>query len=103
MLVVSYGGRQLHHSAAFRPNFAPRSLQAHAVDECVFSARSCRKSGVMTLPIKRFGLLRRKVRSTLVATRPGSAHILGRMPYNFYTADVFTDHLHGGNPLAVLP
>src|SRR5437763_6230559 len=25
------------------------------------------------------------------------------MPYDFYTADVFTDHLHGGNPLAVLP
>jgi len=25
------------------------------------------------------------------------------MPYDFYTADVFTDRLHGGNPLAVLP
>ena len=25
------------------------------------------------------------------------------MPYNFHTADVFTDHLHGGNPLAVVP
>jgi predicted PhzF superfamily epimerase YddE/YHI9 len=23
--------------------------------------------------------------------------------YSFYTADVFTDHLFGGNPLAVLP
>jgi trans-2,3-dihydro-3-hydroxyanthranilate isomerase len=25
------------------------------------------------------------------------------MPYAFHTADVFTDSLHGGNPLAVLP
>src|SRR5947209_20250129 len=25
------------------------------------------------------------------------------MPYDFHTADVFTDHLHGGNPLAVIP
>ena len=25
------------------------------------------------------------------------------MPYDFHTADVFTDHLHGGNPLAVVP
>jgi trans-2,3-dihydro-3-hydroxyanthranilate isomerase len=25
------------------------------------------------------------------------------MPYAFHTADVFTDHLHGGNPLAVVP
>lgn len=25
------------------------------------------------------------------------------MSYDFYTADVFTDHLHGGNPLAVVP
>jgi trans-2,3-dihydro-3-hydroxyanthranilate isomerase len=25
------------------------------------------------------------------------------MPYDFYTADVFTDRLHGGNPLAVVP
>src|SRR5258708_12933927 len=25
------------------------------------------------------------------------------MPYAFHTADVFTDHLHGGNPLAVIP
>src|SRR6476469_4991379 len=25
------------------------------------------------------------------------------MPYQFHTADVFTDHLHGGNPLAVIP
>lgn len=25
------------------------------------------------------------------------------MSYEFYTADVFTDRLHGGNPLAVLP
>ena len=25
------------------------------------------------------------------------------MPYSFHTADVFTDHLHGGNPLAVVP
>ncbi|MFL5568798.1 MAG: PhzF family phenazine biosynthesis protein, partial [Gemmatimonadaceae bacterium] len=25
------------------------------------------------------------------------------MPYPFHTADVFTDHLHGGNPLAVVP
>ena len=25
------------------------------------------------------------------------------MPYAFHTVDVFTDHLHGGNPLAVLP
>ena len=32
-----------------------------------------------------------------------SSHILGRMPYAFHTADVFTDHLHGGNPLAVIP
>ena len=24
------------------------------------------------------------------------------MPYQFHTADVFTDHLHGGNPLAVI-
>src|SRR3982074_2479510 len=32
-----------------------------------------------------------------------ASHILGRMPYAFHTADVFTDHLHGGNPLAVIP
>ncbi|HEX9129681.1 MAG TPA: PhzF family phenazine biosynthesis isomerase, partial [Gemmatimonadaceae bacterium] len=25
------------------------------------------------------------------------------MPYAFHTVDVFTDHLHGGNPLAVVP
>ncbi|HVS60752.1 MAG TPA: PhzF family phenazine biosynthesis protein, partial [Gemmatimonadaceae bacterium] len=25
------------------------------------------------------------------------------MPYAFHTADVFTGHLHGGNPLAVIP
>jgi trans-2,3-dihydro-3-hydroxyanthranilate isomerase len=25
------------------------------------------------------------------------------MPYSFHTTDVFTDHLHGGNPLAVVP
>ena len=25
------------------------------------------------------------------------------MPYAFHTADVFTDHMHGGNPLAVIP
>jgi trans-2,3-dihydro-3-hydroxyanthranilate isomerase len=25
------------------------------------------------------------------------------MSYDFHTADVFTDHLHGGNPLAVVP
>ena len=25
------------------------------------------------------------------------------MSYAFHTADVFTDHLHGGNPLAVIP
>lgn len=25
------------------------------------------------------------------------------MPYQFHTADVFTDRLHGGNPLAVIP
>lgn len=25
------------------------------------------------------------------------------MPYAFHTADVFTDHAHGGNPLAVIP
>src|SRR5437762_13939028 len=39
----------------------------------------------------------------LVAARARSSHILGRMPYAFHTADVFTDHLHGGNPLAVIP
>lgn len=41
--------------------------------------------------------------SPLVAVRAGSSHILGSMPYAFHTADVFTDHLHGGNPLAVVP
>src|SRR5207244_12205101 len=25
------------------------------------------------------------------------------MSYDFHTADVFTDHIHGGNPLAVVP
>ncbi len=39
----------------------------------------------------------------LVAASARSSHILGRMPYAFHTADVFTDHLHGGNPLAVIP
>jgi len=35
--------------------------------------------------------------------RPRSSHILGGMSYSFHTADVFTDHVHGGNPLAVVP
>ncbi|MFL5601452.1 MAG: PhzF family phenazine biosynthesis protein, partial [Gemmatimonadaceae bacterium] len=39
----------------------------------------------------------------MVATRAQASQILGRMPYPFHTADVFTDHLHGGNPLAVVP
>ena len=39
----------------------------------------------------------------MVAASVRSSHILGRMPYAFHTADVFTDHLHGGNPLAVIP
>src|SRR5436189_2300920 len=39
----------------------------------------------------------------LVAASARSSHILVRMPYAFHTADVFTDHLHGGNPLAVSP
>src|SRR4051794_19464992 len=39
----------------------------------------------------------------LVAEKAGSAHIFRRMPYAFHTVDVFTDHLHGGNPLAVVP
>src|SRR6185503_21173576 len=38
-----------------------------------------------------------------VAARPRSSHILGGMSYSFHTADVFTDHVHGGNPLAVVP
>src|SRR6266853_4111845 len=38
-----------------------------------------------------------------VAGSASASHILGRMPYAFHTADVFTDHLHGGNPLAVIP
>ncbi|MFL5549900.1 MAG: PhzF family phenazine biosynthesis protein [Gemmatimonadaceae bacterium] len=39
----------------------------------------------------------------MVAARAQASQILGRMPYPFHTADVFTDHLHGGNPLAVVP
>jgi hypothetical protein len=39
----------------------------------------------------------------LVAVEAGSSHIFGQMPYAFHTADVFTDHVHGGNPLAVVP
>jgi len=39
----------------------------------------------------------------MVAARPVYAHIFRRMAYAFHTADVFTDHLHGGNPLAVVP
>ena len=38
-----------------------------------------------------------------VAGSAQSSHILGRMPYAFHTADVFTDRLYGGNPLAVVP
>ena len=41
--------------------------------------------------------------ASLVAGRDRSSHILRRMSYAFHTADVFTDHLHGGNPLAVIP
>ena len=44
-----------------------------------------------------------KANVEMVAVRAQSSHILGRMPYAFHTADVFTDHLHGGNPLAVIP
>src|SRR2546430_16485155 len=39
----------------------------------------------------------------LVAAEPDSAQFLGRMPYDFHPADVCTDHLHGGNQLAVVP
>jgi trans-2,3-dihydro-3-hydroxyanthranilate isomerase len=38
----------------------------------------------------------------MVAESPGASHIHA-VPYQFHTADVFTDHLHGGNPLAVIP
>ena len=39
----------------------------------------------------------------LVAAGRGCEHIFRRMAYAFHTADVFTDRLHGGNPLAVIP
>lgn len=41
--------------------------------------------------------------AALVAVGARSSHILWGMAYAFHTADVFTDHLHGGNPLAVIP
>jgi trans-2,3-dihydro-3-hydroxyanthranilate isomerase len=38
-----------------------------------------------------------------VATDARHPHFLRRMSYAFHTTDVFTDCLHGGNPLAVIP
>src|SRR5205085_9181757 len=61
---------------------AGRSGRTHALDSCGFSA-------IWVVAV--------------VATSARSSHIFWRMSYAFHTADVFTDHLYGGNPLAVIP